>query len=78
MKDPVSATHPPKDILKLNTWMKDYASKVGATYVDYFSAMVDEKGFLKENLSEDGIHPNVEGYKIMTKIVGEAIDKVNK
>lgn len=78
MKDPVSATHPPEDIIKLNTWMKDYASKVGATYVDYFSAMVDEKGFLKENLSEDGIHPNVEGYKIMTKIVGDAIEKVLK
>jgi lysophospholipase L1-like esterase len=78
MKDPVSATHPPEDVLKLNAWMKDYASKVGATYVDYFSAMVDEKGFLKENLSEDGIHPKVEGYKIMTKIVGEALDKVNK
>jgi lysophospholipase L1-like esterase len=69
VKEPVTATHPPEDILKLNAWMKGYASKVGATYVDYFSAMVDEKGFLKENLSEDGIHPNAEGYKIMTKIV---------
>jgi lysophospholipase L1-like esterase len=78
MKDPVTATHPTKDILKLNNWMKDYASKVRATYVDYFSAMVDEKGFLKENLSEDGIHPNAEGYKIMTRIVGEALDKVIK
>ncbi len=78
VKEPVTATHPPEDILKLNAWMKGYASKVGATYVDYFSAMVDEKGFLKENLSEDGIHPNAEGYKIMTKIVGEAINKIIK
>ncbi len=78
MKDPVSATHPTKDILKLNTWMKDYASKGNAVYVDYFSAMVDEKGFLKEEISEDGIHPNAEGYKIMTKIIAEALDKVIK
>jgi lysophospholipase L1-like esterase len=75
MKVPVTATHPPGDILKLNAWMKNYASKVNAVYVDYFSALVDEQGWLKENCSEDGIHPNAEGYKIMTEIVEEAIEK---
>ena len=75
MKVPVTATHPPEDILKLNAWMKEYALQVDAIYVDYFSTMVDEKGFLKENLSDDGIHPNAEGYKIMTKIVEDAIEK---
>ena len=78
MKEPVTATHPPEDILKLNAWMKDYASKVNAVYVDYFSAMADGKGFLKENISEDGIHPNAEGYKIMTAIVEKAIEKALK
>ena len=78
MKDPVTATHPPEDVLKLNAWMKGYASKVNAIYVDYFSAMVDEKGFLREDLSEDGIHPNAEGYQIMNEIVGEAIEKALK
>jgi lysophospholipase L1-like esterase len=78
MKVPVTATHPPSDILKLNTWMEDYASKVNAYYVDYFSALVDEKGFLKESCSEDGIHPNAEGYKIMTEIVKKAINDVLK
>lgn len=33
---------PPADILKLNAWMKAYAQRVNATYVDYFSALVDE------------------------------------
>lgn len=75
MRAPVTATHPPEDIIELNAWMKNYAEKGNAIYVDYFREMVDEKGFLKENLSEDGIHPNVEGYRIMTKIVGEAIEK---
>ncbi|MBN1833777.1 MAG: SGNH/GDSL hydrolase family protein [Deltaproteobacteria bacterium] len=78
MKVPVTAIHPPEDILKLNAWMKQYAEKVNAIYVDYFSAMVDEKGFLKDNLSGDGIHPNAEGYKIMTKIIEKAIEKVLK
>jgi lysophospholipase L1-like esterase len=75
MKVPVTATHPPADILKLNAWMKEYALKTGAVYVDYFSAMVDEKGFLMENISEDGIHPNTEGYRIMTRVIEKVIEK---
>jgi lysophospholipase L1-like esterase len=68
-------THPPGDILKLNAWMKEYASRVNAIYADYFSALVDERGWLKENCSGDGIHPNAEGYKVMAPIVEAAIQK---
>jgi len=39
---------PPGDILKLNAWMKDYAARTNAIYVDYFKAVVDEKGWLKD------------------------------
>jgi lysophospholipase L1-like esterase len=67
---------PPSDILKLNAWMKEYAAKVNATYVDYFSAMVDDQGWLKEALSADGLHPNAEGYKIMTAVLTAALQKV--
>ena len=66
---------PPADILKLNAWMKDYAARVNAIYADYFSALVDDKGWLKEPLSGDGLHPNAEGYKIMAPIAAAAIDK---
>ena len=68
-------THPASDILKLNAWMKDYAAKVGAVYVDYFSGTVDERGWLKDAFSTDGLHPNAEGYKVMTAAVGPAIEK---
>ena len=67
---------PPSDILKLNAWMKEYAAKVNATYVDYFSAMVDDRGWLKDGISADGLHPNAEGYKIMTAILAAALQKV--
>jgi lysophospholipase L1-like esterase len=66
---------PPGDILKLNSWMKDYAARVNAIYVDYFTPMVDEKGWLKDDVSEDGLHPNAEGYKIMAPIAAAAIEK---
>jgi len=66
---------PPADILKLNAWMKDYAARANAIYVDYFKAVVDEKGWLKDGLSADGLHPNAEGYKVMAPIVAAAIEK---
>ncbi len=68
-------SHPAGDILKLNAWMKDYAAKVGAVYVDYFSVTVDERGWLKDAYSTDGLHPNAEGYKVTAGIVAEAIQK---
>jgi lysophospholipase L1-like esterase len=67
--------HPPGDIIKLNAWLKDYASRVNATYADYFSGFVDERGWLKDPLSSDGLHPNGEGYKVMTTILSGAIQK---
>jgi lysophospholipase L1-like esterase len=67
---------PPSDILKLNAWMKEYAAKVNATYVDYFSATVDDQGWLKDGISADGLHPNADGYKIMTAILAAALQKV--
>lgn len=67
--------HPATDILKLNSWMKGYAAKVNATYADYFSAVVDEKGWLKDGYSTDGLHPNAEGYKVMTEVLSAAIQK---
>jgi len=66
---------PPADILKLNAWMKDYAARASAIYVDYFKAVVDEKGWLKDGYSADGLHPNAEGYKVMAPIVAAAIQK---
>jgi lysophospholipase L1-like esterase len=66
---------PPADILKLNTWMKGYAARVGAIYADFFSATVDEKGWMKESISNDGLHPTAEGYKLMVPVVDAAIQK---
>ena len=72
---PKTAQRPPADILKLNKWLKEYAEKSGAIYADYFSALVDEKGFLKDGLAGDGLHPNAKGYEIMAPIAEAAIQK---
>ena len=76
MRMKMTDNHPPDNILKLNAWLKDYATRVNAVYLDYFSALVDEQGWLKESCSGDGLHPNAEGYKIMAPIVEAAIQRV--
>src|SRR6266542_1231300 len=68
-----SKQRPPEQIASLNAWMKKYATAHGGTYLDYYSAMADEKGFLKEELSEDGLHPNQRGYEVMAPLAEQAI-----
>jgi lysophospholipase L1-like esterase len=64
---------PPAQILELNKWLKDYAARRHHIYLDYFSAMVDDKGFLKNELSDDGLHPNAQGYVVMAPLAEAAI-----
>ena len=68
-------SHPAGDIRNLNSWMRDYAAKSGAVFADYFSVTVDERGWLKDTYSTDGLHPNAEGYKAMTGVLAVAIQK---
>lgn len=64
---------PAPKVIELNRRIKDYASLKGAVYCDYFSAMADDRNGLPKELSEDGVHPNKEGYAIMEPIVENAI-----
>jgi lysophospholipase L1-like esterase len=66
---------PPADILLLNERLKKYAEQIHAVWVDYFSALADTGGFLKEGYSGDGLHPNDKGYGLMAPLVQAAIDK---
>jgi lysophospholipase L1-like esterase len=64
---------PAPKIVALNTWMKDYASTHGAVYLDYHSAMADERQGMKAELASDGVHPNETGYRIMAPLAEKAI-----
>jgi lysophospholipase L1-like esterase len=74
-KTKVSARRAPEQILKLNEWLKVYCKARGHIYLDYFSKMVDDKGMLKAELANDGLHPNAEGYKIMAPLAESAIQQ---
>jgi lysophospholipase L1-like esterase len=64
---------PAPRILAINAWMKAYAARVGATYLDYHSAMADARQGLRPELGSDGVHPNEAGYRIMASLVEPAI-----
>ena len=66
---------PAPKIIALNKWIKDYASRHGAVYVDYHSAMADAKGGMKDGLAPDGVHPNEAGYRLMAPLVEQAIQR---
>jgi len=72
---PINQTtrRPPEQIKTLNEWIKRYCAENKLVYLDYFSALVDEKGMLKEGLSEDGLHPNARGYAVMAPLAERAI-----
>jgi lysophospholipase L1-like esterase len=69
------AQRSPARILELNRWLKEYCANNGLVYLDYFSAMVDDKGLLKRDLADDGLHPNAAGFKVMAPLAEAAIEK---
>lgn len=69
------ASRPPAKIIELNRWLASYSRTHGCVYLDYFHAVVDEKGLLKKELAEDGLHPNASGYKLMAPLAEAAIAK---
>ena len=64
---------PPAQILALNDRIKKLCAERKLVYLDYYSAMADDKGFLKEELSYDGLHATAKGYEVMTKTAMPAI-----
>ena len=64
---------PPAQILALNAWIKKFCATRGLVYLDYFTAMADDKGFLKADIANDGLHPNAKGYELIKPLAEAAI-----
>jgi lysophospholipase L1-like esterase len=63
----------PEKIAALNAWLKDYAQREGHVYLDYFTPLADEKGLLRADLADDGLHPNAKGYAVIAPLAEQAI-----
>jgi lysophospholipase L1-like esterase len=69
---------PAEKIVKLNTMLQAYSKENKIEYVDFHSAMADEKMGMKTEYSPDGVHPNLNGYIIMDDLVEKAIARTLK
>jgi lysophospholipase L1-like esterase len=70
---PQTTRRPVARIRAINDWMKAYAAANKHVYLDYYSAMVDNTGMLKEEFSADDLHPNAAGYAVMAPLAEGAI-----
>ena len=66
---------PSSKIVELNGWMKSFAADQHCTYLDYYSALVNERGGMKPVISSDGVHPTPAGYAVMAPLAQAAIDQ---
>jgi lysophospholipase L1-like esterase len=72
-----TALRPQGKIISLNGWIRDFASRSGAVYLDYYSALADGRNFKKE-LTGDGLLPNDAGYGAMAPLAEKAIAEALK
>ena len=64
---------PVERIRALNKWLQGFCGDNGFVYLDYYSAMVDDKGAMLPGLSSDGVHPTAKGYEVMAPLAEKAI-----
>ena len=69
---------PASKVISLNKRIRAYAETKGLVYVDYHQAMADERQGLPKKYSDDGVHPNLAGYRIMEPLVEKAITEALK
>ena len=67
---------PPSTIQAVNDALKQYASDQGLIYLDYFSSMVDEWQGLNSDYTSDGVHPNENGYILMSSLAEEVLSEL--
>jgi lysophospholipase L1-like esterase len=67
---------PTQEVVELNKWLKDFAAREHVIYLDYYPALVNSTGGMREELAVDkAIHPNDAGYAIMQPLAEVAIRK---
>lgn len=69
---------PGDKVIALNNSIRDFAKTEGFYYLDLYSSVVDDKKGMKAEYANDGVHPTVEGYKVLEPLVEDAIRKVKK
>jgi lysophospholipase L1-like esterase len=67
--------NPKEKIPALNTAIRAYAAENDLVYLDYFSALANDKNGMDPELAADGVHPTKKGYEIMAPLAEAAITR---
>lgn len=70
--------NPAETVRQLNVLLRAYAEQNNIPYMDYYSAMVDDRGGLPAVYSQDGVHPISAGYDLMESLITKEIEKYLK
>lgn len=64
-----------EEILFVNEKLKSYCNSLGVEYLDLHCLLIDEEGLFNKKYSDDGIHPNELGYKIVADEINKKLKK---
>ena len=70
--------NPVPTIQALNAWLRSYAKRQRIAYIDYYSLLGGASGELRNDLGNDGVHPNRVGYRLMRGLVEKQIGGAGK
>jgi lysophospholipase L1-like esterase len=60
---------PKPRINQLNAWLRSYAMQSHSKFIDYYPLLAGPGGEFRADLSNDGVHPNRNGYRLMRALV---------
>lgn len=66
---------PAQHIVEMNEWLRRFARERNLIYVDYHEPLADERDAMKQTFSNDGVHPNRDGYAVMEPLARRAIEQ---
>ncbi|HVS77494.1 MAG TPA: GDSL-type esterase/lipase family protein, partial [Steroidobacteraceae bacterium] len=65
---------PAAQIRRLNEWLRRYARRSGCGFIDYYAHLATPAGAFRPDLSNDGVHPNRAGYRVMTALLKASLE----
>ena len=62
-------------IKKLNIEIEKLCAEYGHTYIDLYSHLLDENGYLRKDCSDDGLHLNSGGFEVWKNLLKPYLEK---
>lgn len=56
-----------------NAWLRELAAQQGFRFVDYYAVMADTGGNAIAAYFQDGLHPALNGYRVMAQVLADAL-----